>query len=293
MRKQFVKTVEDLMALDECLAVLLGDIGVFGFRNAFKLYPDRTYNIGICEQAMTGLGAGLAKEGFIPVFHSIAPFVVERCYEQLKIDFIYQNLQANIVSVGSSYDYAGLGYTHHCPGDVPVLKALPGIEIVVPGTAAEFDYLFRMAYNDKNLTYFRLSEQSNDQDQKVKFGQATVIRQGKKATIIAVGPTLSSVIEASKRFDVTILYYTTVAPFDANTLKENCDSGKIMVVEPYYSGAITADIHRCFKYVPLIIETLGVSHRVITNYGHAAEHDEAFGLTVQNIETRLEELINA
>jgi transketolase len=127
----------------------------------------------------------------------------------------------------------------------------------------------------------------------VELGQATVIRRGKRATIIAVGSTLSSVIEASERFDVTILYYTTVAPFDADTLKENCDSGKIMVVEPYYSGAMTTDIHRCFKYVPLIIETIGVSHRVITNYGHAAEHDEAFGLTVQNIGAQLEELINA
>jgi len=293
MRKQFVTTVEDLMSLDESLITLLGDIGVFGFRNAFKLYPERIYNIGICEQAMTSLGAGLAKEGFIPVFHSIAPFVVERCYEQLKIDFIYQNLQANIVSVGSSYDYAGLGYTHHCPGDVLVLRALPEIEIVVPGTAAEFDYLFRSAYKNGNLTYFRLSEQSNDQDQKVEFGQATVIRRGKRATILAVGPTLSRVIEAAERFDVTILYYTTVAPFDTNTLKGNCGSGKIMVVEPYYSGAITTDIHRSLKYVPLIIEMIGVPHRVITNYGHASEHDEAFGLTAKNIGSRLEELINA
>jgi transketolase len=293
MRRQFVKTVEDLMALDERLVVLLGDIGVFGFRNAFESYPDRIYNVGICEQAMTSLGAGLSKECFIPVIHSIAPFVVERCYEQLKIDFIYQKLQANIVSVGSSYDYAGLGYTHHCPGDVLVLKALPGIEIVVPGTAAEFDSLFRAAYKDGNLTYFRLSEQINDQDQNVEFGQATVVRRGKKGTIIAVGPALKSVIEATERLDVTILYYTTVAPFDSKTLKENCDSGKIMVVEPYYSGTMATDIHKCLKHVPLIIETLGVTHRIITDYGHASEHDEAFGLTVQNIEAQLGELINA
>jgi transketolase len=293
MRGQFVKTVEDIMAQDESLVTLLGDIGVFGFRNAFKLYPDRIYNVGICEQAMISMGAGLAKEGFIPLYHSIAPFVVERCYEQLKIDLIYQNLQANIVSVGSSYDYAGLGYTHHCPGDVLVLNALPGIEIVVPGTAAEFDCLFRESYNDGNLTYFRLSEQSNYQDRRVEFGQAAIIRLGAKATIIAVGPTLDRVIEASSEFDVTILYYTTIAPFDAKTLKENCDSGKIMVVEPYYSGAMTTEIHRCLKYAPLIIEMIGVPHRLITNYGHAPQHDQAFGLTVQNIREQLKGLVNA
>ena len=64
MRKQFVRTVEDLMAKDERLVLLLGDIGVFGFRNAFQRFPTRTYNIGVCEQAMTGLAAGLSNTGW-------------------------------------------------------------------------------------------------------------------------------------------------------------------------------------------------------------------------------------
>jgi len=123
MRKQFVRTTEEIMTKDPRLVLLPGDIGVFGFRNAFQRHPERTYNIGICEQAMTSLAAGLAKEGFIPVLHSIAPFVVERSFEQLKVDLCYQNLPAKIVSVGGSYDYAGLGCTHHCPGDVAVLRA--------------------------------------------------------------------------------------------------------------------------------------------------------------------------
>ena len=117
MRKQFVRTTEDVMAKDERLVVLLGDIGVFGFRSAFEQFPARIYNIGICEQAMTSLAAGLSKEGLVPVVHSIAPFVVERCFEQIKVDFCYQKLGGNIVSVGGSYDYAALGCTHHCPGD--------------------------------------------------------------------------------------------------------------------------------------------------------------------------------
>jgi transketolase len=293
MRKQFVTTTEDLIAKDDRLAVLLGDISVFGFRNAFNSYPDRIYNIGICEQAMTGLAAGLAKEGFIPVLHSIAPFVVERCYEQIKIDFIYQRLQGNIVSVGSSYDYPGLGYTHHCPGDVGILKVLPGLEIVVPGTAAEYDALFREAYADGNFTYFRLSERSNDQDQEVRFGRATVIRRGAGATVIAVGPTLSKVIAAAEGMDVTILYYTTLAPFDGDTLRDNCGSGRILVVEPYYAGALAADIHTALGHVPLIIDSLGIPHQVIRNYGKRAELDQAFGLTTPGIAARLEGLVHA
>lgn len=288
MRKQFVKTVEDLMAHDERLVLLLGDIGVFGFRNAFKLYPDRTYNIGICEQAMTSLAAGLAKEGLIPVLHSIAPFVVERCLEQLKIDLCYQNLPANIVSVGSSYDYAALGCTHHCPGDVAILRALPGMEIVVPGTPAEFDQLFRAAYANTHATCFRLSERSNQQSYEVEFGRAKVIRCGSLVTVIAVGPTLTWVQEATQELDVTVLYYTTVAPFDGDTLRENCPSHKIAVVEPFYEGTLAHDIMSAMKEKSIRLLSIGVPRRFLTNYGQAADHDLMCGLTTEQIKVRLE-----
>ena len=78
MRKQFVKTVEELIEKDNKTVLLLGDIGVFGFRNSFKAFPDRVFNIGILEQAMTSFAAGLSKEGFYPILHSIAPFIIER-----------------------------------------------------------------------------------------------------------------------------------------------------------------------------------------------------------------------
>jgi transketolase len=172
MRKQFPKTVETLMSQNERLVVLLGDIGVFGFRNIFSDYPDRIYNIGILEQSTIGVAAGLALEGMIPVVHTIAPFIVERSLEQLKLDFGYQQLGGNFVSVGASYDYAALGCTHHCPADVSILKSIPEMEIVLPGTAEEFDCLFNQVYDDGRPTYFRLSEQSNKESHVVKFGEA-------------------------------------------------------------------------------------------------------------------------
>jgi len=293
MRKQFVKTIEDLMAQDERLVLLLGDIGVFGFRNAFELYPERTYNIGVCEQAMTSMAAGLAKEGFIPALHSIAPFVVERCLEQLKIDLCYQNLPANIVSVGASYDYAALGCTHHCPGDVAVLRALPGMEIVIPGTPAEFDRLFRGAYANSHPTYFRLSERNNQQSyDDVEFGRAAVTRHGSLATVIAVGPTLTWVLEATQELDVTVLYYTTVVPFDGDTLRENCPSHKIVVVEPFYEGTLAHDVMSVMENRTIRLLSIGVPRQFLTNYGHAADHDLECRLTPEEIKARLEQFLH-
>ena len=158
MRKQFVKTVESILEKDKKAVLLLGDIGVFGFKKAFELFPDRVFNIGILEQSTVGLAAGLSMQGLIPIIHTIAPFLVERSMEQLKDDFGYQKLGGNFVSVGASYDYAALGCTHHCPGDVGMLKNIPNMEIVLPGTAKEFDILFRESYANGHPTYYRLSE---------------------------------------------------------------------------------------------------------------------------------------
>src|SRR3989339_1983837 len=169
MRKQLVKTVQSTLATDDNVVLLLGDIGVWGFREAFKLYPERVFNIGILEQSTISLSAGLSMSGLIPVVHTIAPFLVERAYEQLKDDFGYQKLGGNFISVGASYDYAALGCTHHCPADVNILINIPGMEIVVPGTAEEFDKLFKESYNNGNITYFRLSERKNQTEVKVKF----------------------------------------------------------------------------------------------------------------------------
>lgn len=291
MRKQFVKTLEQILEKDSKAILLLGDISIWGFKNAFEKYPERIYNIGILEQSTIGLAAGLSMTDFIPVVHTIAPFLVERSYEQLKLDFCYQNLGGNFVSLGGSYDYAALGSTHHCPGDIGILKNLPEMEIVIPGTADEFDSLFQKNYNNNKPTYFRLSERSNEKSYEVKFGKAEIIQKGKLATVIAIGPTLKPVLTACQGIDVTVLYYTTISPFDSETLKINSDSGKILLCEPYYSGALMPDIIKTLNPKPISIESIGVPREFLSNYGSAEEHDEYIGLTPKNIKEKLNKLI--
>ena len=292
MRKQFVKTIESILGKDEKAILLLGDIGVFGFRKAFELYPERVLNIGILEQSAIGLAAGLSMQELIPIVHTIAPFLVERGIEQLKDDFGYQKLGGNFVSVGASYDYAALGCTHHCPGDVGMLRNIPGMEIILPGTAKEFDVLFKESYANGNPTYYRLSEKANASDYPVKFGKAEIVKKGKLATIIAVGPMLELAMMAADGLDVTILYYTAIIPFDKKTLKENSESGKILLCEPYYAGALLPEILETLSPKPVSIETIGVPLQMMTSYGIAREHDESIGITYKNIREKLLKLIN-
>jgi transketolase len=287
MRKQFVTTLEEKLSSDIGTTLLLGDIGVYGFKNASERFPSRVINIGILEGAMVSVAAGLSKNGLIPIVHSIAPFLIERAFEQIKIDFGYQKLRGNLVSVGSSYDYASLGATHHCPGDVGLLLNIPNIEIVVPGTSEEFDFLFNESYSNKFCTYFRLSEYENQFSQEVKFGEALVIKEGALGTVLVVGPLLSKTLQALEGIDVNVIYYTTLQPFDFDSIRQMLkDNKKLLIVEPFYQNTLALVLaqHELLNEVNLI--SIGIPRKFIEKYGVASDHDEVFGFTSPNIRKR-------
>ena len=293
MRAQFVRTMTDLMTENPKAILLLGDIGVHGFRHLLQNHADRAYNIGILEQATIGLAAGMAMNNLIPVFHTIAPFIVERAYEQLKVDFGYQNLNGSFVSVGASYDYAGLGCTHHCPADVGVLKLIPNMSIFCPGTAAEFDTLFKSGFIKSGPKYFRLSEVQNEQSQDVRLGQANVIQSGGAGIVIAVGPMLSNVIQACGGLDVSIVYYTSIVPFDSEVLRSIPNpTGRIVVCEPYYSeGGLAINVLKAFEGEKIVIKTIGIPTVFSTNYGTAKEHDAQHGLDTKSIRNAIHKFL--
>jgi transketolase len=153
MRQSLVKSCEKMLRQGNDSIVLLGDIGVYSFRDLSNQFPTRVLNIGIMEQSMVSVGAGLSSRGITPTIHTIAPFLVERSLEQIKIDFGYQGLAANLVSVGASFDYAALGCTHHCPADMLTLAKIPGMQLFVPGHPKEFEDLFEKNWNSKALNY--------------------------------------------------------------------------------------------------------------------------------------------
>jgi transketolase len=293
MRQQMITTVSDLFAQDERLALVLADISRDLFDDLLQGYPRRTFNLGIMEQTMISVAAGLAIEGFIPVVHSITPFLVERPFEQLKDDFCYQRLGGNFISTGASYDYSTEGMTHHGPGDVQILRSLPGMQIVVPGNASEFDQLFRQVYANNAPTYYRMSVSENPVEHSVHFGKLEVIRRGNRATIIAVGPMLGRVQSAIEDMDVTLLYCTTVAPFDRTALRALCAGNDIIVVEPYYEGVLVPEISAALEDQPTRIKSIGMPHEVLSHYGKPEQHDEALGLTSRGIRTRIEAFLQS
>ena len=292
MREQFIVSTHELFNKDERVSILLGGISVASFSDLFSKSPYRAFDTGICEQAIIGAAAGMSIAGMIPVVHTIAPFLVERAYEQLKIDFGYQKQRGNFITTGASLDYSSFGATHQCPADINALKQIPGFQIVVPGTADEFKILYEQSYDNLSPTYFRTSRDVNAQSQEVTFGKANVIKKGTKATVIAIGPLLDMVLEAVKDLDVTVLYYTTIEPFDELTLRDNYTTGKILVCEPFYTGGLLEDIINSLSGEKLMLKEIGIPHAFPSHYGYTRDHYKDFGLTIDSIKDTMLEMIS-
>lgn len=230
MRKQFKDTVMDLAGQDDKLVVILGDISHFMFNPFQEKYPTRFFNMGICENTLVSVAAGLSAQGFHPFVHTIAPFITERCLEQIKLDLAYNQFGANIVSTGSSFDYAWDGATHHCYTDLAILRLIPGMEVLQPGSRKELDALIRSQYKNSKPTYYRLSDHSHGIDMPVQFGKAIVLKDvGANVTIMTAGPILGNVMEACSDLPVNLVYFNTIKPIDKDVI-QHFRHTKILVV---------------------------------------------------------------
>lgn len=293
MRKQFIETTKNILKKDKKTFLILGDIGVFGFNDLIKKKPTRVLNIGILEQATISFAAGLSKIGFIPIVHTIATFMVDRAFEQLKIDFGYQKLNGNFISVGSSYDYAALGCTHHCPEDINLLKNIPNMQIIIPGNSSEFKKLFEQSYKRSGPKYFRLATEENLTTSKVVFGKANILNQGKKLTVVAVGPVLNFVFEECIKRNLNLVYYTTISPFDFKIFKNiKNKTRKFLIIEPYYASTISNEIQKNLKNQKIEIENISIPVKFLTNYGFKNEHDEKLGFSKKHLRQKIKKLLD-
>src|SRR5262252_8167155 len=163
MRTVFASAASSLLDEDPLAAVVLAEISVDLFAKAAARHPDRVLNVGIREQLMVSVGGGLALAGLRPIVHTYAPFLVERAFEQVKLDLSHQGARAVLVSIGASYDAARAGRTHQAPEDVALLDMVPGFAVQVPGHPDEVPGLLHgaMGVLDSFSTYLRLSTESN------------------------------------------------------------------------------------------------------------------------------------
>ncbi len=287
MRKQFKDTVMDLIAENESIVVILGDVSVYLFKDFAEKYPDHFYNMGICENTLISVGAGLAVRGLTPFVHTIAPFVTERSFEQIKLDMCYNRLGVNIVSCGASFDYAWDGATHHAYTDLGILRLLPGIEVMQPGSEKEAVELIKQCYNNGNPSYFRLSDNPHKIDLPVLFGKGNeILSKNSNLTIVTAGPILGNVYEAVKDLDVNLLYFNTIVPIDVELLQKYSDTTFLVIHDATGLWESVNEVQGCEVYFH------GYFREFMDCYGTVHDIRKELGLDVEGIRSAVKKRLN-
>jgi transketolase len=289
MRERFYELAREALDENERVAVVTAQIGA----DEFGGHP-RHFDVGIREQLMIGVAAGLALEGYRPVAHSYTPFLVERPWEFLKLDLGHNDLGAVLVSTGASYDAARAGRTHQAPEDVALVAALPGWTVHVPGHPEELERLFRHSLSGHDRVYIRMSEEENHA--RVDGGGFTVLRRGSAGAplVVAVGPTLRPVLEATASRDVGVAYLATVRPFPHDDLRDAlADVTDVVLVEPYLAGTSAGEVAVALRDRPHRLLALGVPKEEFRHYGAGEEHRAAHGLDAAGIARSLDGFLGA
>jgi transketolase len=281
VRDRFYSTVTEALESDPRVALVLADIGA-----GYLGQHERIFNVGIREQLMIGVTAGLALEGYRAVAHSYAPFLVERPYEQIKLDLGHQDLGAVLVSTGASYDASTAGRTHQSPADVALLSVLPGWTIHVPGHPDELEHAFRSALHEDGRVYIRMSEERNARP--VAGDGLVVVRDGGGPLVLAVGPTLDPVLAATAELDARVAYLRTVRPFDSAGLRAALRGTDVVLVEPYQAGTSAATVADALSDRPHRLLALGIRDPELHRFGTPADHRAAHGLDAAGIRAQLD-----
>lgn len=288
-RERFYRLVPELLGADDRLVCVLADIGVSALDTARRADPnaaalrDRIINVGIREQLMIGVAGGLALAGMRPIVHTFAPFLIERPFEQVKLDIGHQGVGAVLVSARGSYGWPEGGETHFGHRDIALLDTLAGWTVHVPGHPDEAEHLLRRAAAGSDRVYVRLDDESNTAAVDLCDARMHILRRGARGTIVAVGPIADRVLAAATDHDVTVLYATTVRPFDVETLKATLTTPDVIIVEPYLADTSTAEVARALADIPHRVRGLGVSREESRRYGTVAEHDILNGLDIAGL----------
>ena len=234
---ELAKEIDNLMILTCDVST---SAGLDRFR---KTYPEKYLDLGIAEQNMIGVAAGLASENFNVITTTFAPFQTMRCCEQIKVNLGYMEQKICMVGIASGLVLGTLGYTHCCIEDIGILRSIPGITIISPADSLETVKALEAAIKSESPSYLRLTGTSNNpiiynKDYEYKIGKSITLREGKDITIFCAGAMVYQSLEAAKILESKKIYSKvvnmhTIKPIDKIAIEEACNSKLIVSIEEH------------------------------------------------------------
>mgnify|MGYP006137063125 FL=1 len=230
---ELAKEIDNLM-------VLTCDVSTSaGLDRYRKTCPEKYLDLGIAEQNMIGVAAGLSSEGYNVVTTTFAPFQTIRCCEQIKVNIGYMKQKVCMVGIASGLVLGNLGFTHCCIEDIGILRTIPGITIISPADSLETIKALESAVRSKNSSYIRLTGASNNpvvykEDYNFEIGKSVKLKEGKDITIFCAGAMVYNSLQAADKLkdngiSCSVINMHTIKPIDKNSINNACKNSKLIV----------------------------------------------------------------
>jgi transketolase len=305
VRSAFFRALMDVAESDARVWLAVGDIG-FGVVEPFaSRFPNRFVNVGVAEQNLAGIAAGLALSGKTAFTYSIANFPTLRCLEQIRNDICYHRANVKIVAVGGGFAYGALGMTHHATEDLAILRALPEMTVVAPGDPAEAEAATRAIAAYPGPCYLRLGRAGEAliHESKIKFeiGKAIQLEDGDDITLISTGGMLGTAQQAaealkSQGIAARVLSMHTLKPLDAEAVLEAARDTRAIVTLEEHSvigglGSAVAEVLAESGEKRVAFKRLGVPSVFSSAIGSQEFLREHHGLSVPGVLRAVEGLL--
>ncbi|MBI3576833.1 hypothetical protein HY086_02205 [Candidatus Gottesmanbacteria bacterium] len=305
MRIAFVNTLREMARRDKRIMLLTGDLGYSVFEEFIEEFPKQFLNMGVSEQNMAGVAAGLSMEGKTPLIFSIIPFATMRNFEQIRNDICYQNLNVKIVGVGAGFSYGPYGHTHHGLEDIGILRTLPNLTILTPGDPIEVHLATRAMMELEGPTYLRLGKAGEPNVHKTTpsftVGKGIVVREGGDLSLLAMSTLLfraTEVLEELGRKGITtrLVSMHTIKPIDVDLIIDCVKKNKAIFTLEEHSiigglGSAVAEVLAEYGK-PVIFKRLGVPDRFTKAIGNQEYMRAANGLSADQITKQILDIIS-
>lgn len=298
MRKEFSSIIERYIQENKNSVFITGDLGYAALENVQAVAKERFINAGVAEQNMIGVAAGLAYKGFQTFAYSIAPFIVFRCLEQIKIDVCIHNLPVYIVGNGGGYGYGIMGATHHAIEDIACLSAMPNMTCWVPAFKEDVDYCISNITRNKKPAYLRLGL-AKPYPHKITISPINKVigSASPKVTIIALGPVVHNVLEAvadDQNIDVFTILAIPILELSEEMIMSIKQSQKLIVVEEHIErGGLAEHLLSILAKLSMNkIDFISLHAKGYPNklYGDQAFHQKESGIDAGNIKAQIDKL---
>lgn len=272
MRSAFLDTLLQEAEIDKELTLITADLGYGVFESFEEKYPCQYINVGVAEQAMTGIAAGMALEGKRLITYSIGNFPTLRCLEQIRNDACYHNLNITVVASGGGFSYGQLGMSHHATEDLAIMRALPGVDVCAPCTSYEASLIFGQLIKRNSVSYLRLDKSvahENSDPADFVFGKMRKFKDGDDITLIAIGGILEQVLLAARSLEqhgvsARVMACHSLKPFDRDSVIDAAvNTGGIVTIEEHnlIGGLSSAVADVCLEsgVLPKLFDKVGLN----------------------------------